>query len=248
MATLLGPRRLARLEAVAQVAQGKGYGSVPAEEAAAVRQLLGSAAAGPLVVLDVGANVGLWTLEALDALPNATIHSFEPSSAAFAQLTSKAASKSRVSMHELALSDADGEATLYAPEPGSVVGSLTEPPESRRNEFPSEQMARTATLESWSRSAGLGAVDVLKLDVEGHEMRILRGAGRVLDSIQVIQFEFGPWHVYERVFFRDFWDLLTAEGYRLYRLGPGGLSALDEYSERDEVFLPTNYFASRNAL
>ena len=66
----LGPRRLVKLERQAQLAQGKGWGTeTVAQEVAAIRELLGRAADDPLVVLDVSANVGAWTKEALGALP-----------------------------------------------------------------------------------------------------------------------------------------------------------------------------------
>jgi hypothetical protein len=86
---------------------------------------------------------------------------------------------------------------------------------------------------------------VVKLDVEGHEMDALQGAGQLLNGVRVVQFEFGICHIDTRTYFRDFWDFLTGLGFRIHRLGPNGLRALDQYSERDEVFAQTNYFAAR---
>ena len=243
----LGSRRLGKLERQAQLAQGKGWGSeTVAQEVGGIRELLGPAADGPLVVLDVGANIGAWTEEALRALPQASIHAFEPSEAAFAALSSALGADARVTLHRFALSDSNGQATLYANDPGSGIGSLTK----RRLdhigvEMSHEETIPTRTLESWSSAAGLGGADVLKLDVEGHELDVIRGAGRMLDEVRVLQFEFGGCNIDTRTYFQDFWYLLTDAGFRLHRLGPTGLRAIPEYSEYEETFVTTNYFASR---
>jgi FkbM family methyltransferase len=243
----LGPRRLGKLERQAQLAQGKGWGShTVSQEVAAVRALLGPAADGPLVVLDVGANVGAWTREALRALPQAQVHAFEPSEAAFPALSAAFEADPRVSLHRLALSDSNGQATLYANDPGSGIGSLSK----RRLdhigvEMSHEETVPTRTLESWAGAAGLDAADVLKLDVEGHELDVIRGAGPVLELVRVLQFEFGGCNIDTRTYFQDFWYLLTDAGFRLHRLGPTGLRAIPEYSEHEETFITTNYFASK---
>jgi FkbM family methyltransferase len=228
-----------------QIAQGKGWDSSVTEQVSAVRQLLGPAADDRLVALDVGAGVGAWTLHALSALPNVRIHAFEPSSVAMQRLeVAVGKSDGRVSVHQLALSDCDGEGVLYANEPGSPIASLT-----RRKavsvEFSYEEQVRTTTLQSWSRSSGIDTVDVLKLEVGGHEMDVLTGAGDLLQRMQVIQFEFGGSNIDTRTYFGDFWDLLAGAGWRIYRLCPNGLLAKDRYRECcDEVFRTTTYFAS----
>lgn len=243
----VGPGRLGKLERQAQIAQGKGWGSeTVSQEVAAVRGLLGAAADGPLVVLDVGANAGTWTREALRALPQARIHAFEPSQAAFAALASAFESEPRVSLHRLALSDSNGEATLYSNDPGSGIASLTQ----RRLDHigvemsPRETVA-TRTLESWAAETGLDAADVMKLDIEGHELDMIRGAGSVLERVRVLEFEFGGCNIDTRTYFQDFWYLLTEAGFRLHRLGPRGLYEIPAYSVYEETFVTTNYFASR---
>jgi FkbM family methyltransferase len=247
LASYLGLGRLGELEALAQRAQGKGWGAgTVANEAAAVRQLLGDAADGPLMVLDVGANVGAWTLQALQVLPRAHIHALEPSARAHAALSAAVLGETRVSVHQVALGASDGAAVLYADVPGSGLASLT-----RRRldhlgiEFSHEESVPLRTLESWSLSAGAEDVDVLKLDVEGHELDVLRGAGGVLGRVRVIQWEFGGCNIDTRSFFQDFWYLLIEAGFRICRLGPAGLSVVARYSERDETFSTTNYFAHR---
>ena len=247
MASRLGPRRLARLENFSRLAQGKGWGAATvAQENAAIRQLLGDTSDGKLVILDVGANVGSWTLQALKVFPEAQIHAFEPSARAFTQLQSAVAGETRVAVHHLALGGADQQTVLYSDSPGSGLASLTK----RRLdhfgiEFSIEEPVTMRTLETWCNAAGLDRFDVLKLDVEGHEIDILESAGEFLHGVRVIQFEFGGCNIDTRTYFQDFWFLLTGAGFRLYRLGPAGLAALTRYEEQDEAFITTNFFASR---
>lgn len=244
----LGSARLRRLEILVQEAQGKGWGAFTVEqEVGAVHELLGAAAAEELVVLDVGANVGDWTLQALEQLPHARIYAFEPSEAAFRGLVSAVGASPRVSVSQVALGDTDQEAVLYADSPGSGLASLAR----RRLDhagisFAHEERVVVRTLESWARSVTLDKVDVLKLDVEGCELAVLRGAGDFLRDVRVIQFEFGGCNIDTRTYFQDFWYLLS-DDFEIFRLSPTGLDLLPAYTERDETFTTTNFFARRRS-
>ena len=86
----------------------------------------------------------------------------------------------------------------------------------------------------------------LKVDVEGHELDVFSGAKDALrkGSIKNIQFEFGGCNIDTRTFFQDFWYLLTGYGYTLYRIMPdGSLYRINNYAEKLEAFICTNYFA-----
>jgi FkbM family methyltransferase len=93
----------------------------------------------------------------------------------------------------------------------------------------------------------IAQIDFLKLDVEGHELEALTGAGELLHErkIGAIQFEFGGANVDSRTFVRDFWDLLVrGHGYTLYRLVPGRrLRMITEYSVTLERFVWQNMLA-----
>jgi hypothetical protein len=85
----------------------------------------------------------------------------------------------------------------------------------------------------------------VKLDVEGHELHILRGATRMLAEgrIAAIQFEFGGANIDSRSFMRDFFDLLTPQ-YAIHRVLQHGLYPIVCYDVTLEVFKrATNYVA-----
>jgi hypothetical protein len=83
----------------------------------------------------------------------------------------------------------------------------------------------------------------LKIDVEGHELAVLKGLGDFIYDIKVIQFEFGGTDIDSRVFFQDFWRFFMNKEFDLYRLTPRGKIRVNSYQECDEVFLFTTYFA-----
>ena len=101
------------------------------------------------------------------------------------------------------------------------------------------------TVEEFCRQKNIDGVDFLKLDVEGHELAVLAGAGNMLltGKIKYIQFEFGGCNIDSRTFFRDFYNLLNPR-YQIYRVLTDGLKPISAYRETDEIFVTTNYFAA----
>src|SRR4051812_12058458 len=101
MLARLGDERLAAIGSAVQRQRGHGWGTATvAAEVAAARQL---ASPRVEVVVDVGANRGAWTREALTMFPDCHVHGFEPSKSAFHQLSSSLGSDPRVSLWNTAL-------------------------------------------------------------------------------------------------------------------------------------------------
>jgi hypothetical protein len=96
---------------------------------------------------------------------------------------------------------------------------------------------------------GIAHVDVLKIDVEGHEVSVLEGARRALEEhrIAAIMFEFGSANINSRTFFGDFWNLFDTLSYNLYGVLPGGGTyKIDQYRDELEYFRgASNYIATR---
>jgi hypothetical protein len=88
----------------------------------------------------------------------------------------------------------------------------------------------------------------VKIDVEGHELDVLKGFGDLLSQIRLVQFEFGGCNIDTRTFFQDFWNLFSQAGFALYRLSPLGPIAIKNYAEDLESFVCTNYIAVNTNL
>ena len=85
------------------------------------------------------------------------------------------------------------------------------------------------TIDEFASARNLRDIDLVKVDVEGGEMKVLRGAQDMIKEgrIRAIQFEVGDCYPVCRTWMRDFYDLLN--GYAFYRLLPNGLLPLGPY-------------------
>jgi hypothetical protein len=91
-------------------------------------------------------------------------------------------------------------------------------------------------------------IDLLKIDVEGYEMNVMKGAKKLIKSnkVKLIQFEFNIMNRHSRTFFLDFEALLS--DYDLYRLLPHGLLQITSDSLlHSEIFLYQNILAMRKS-
>ena len=86
-------------------------------------------------------------------------------------------------------------------------------------------------------------LDYVKIDVEGHELDVLEGFGNLIQRVRLIQFEFGGCNIDTRTFFQDFWYYFTEKEFLIFRITPRGPLLIKNYSEKDEIFLTTNYIA-----
>jgi hypothetical protein len=86
------------------------------------------------------------------------------------------------------------------------------------------------TLDLFGAANGIDAIDLLKIDTEGHEWEVLQGARGYLSrgTVAAIQFEFNEMNMLSRVFFRDFYNLLMPD-FRMFRLTPRGVIEYGDY-------------------
>lgn len=206
-------------------------------------------------VIDVGANTQVFGGDQLRAK---AIHAFEPHPHIFNDYLSQTPSKNKygtnIYLHNLAVSscskkmklwDYADEAPLKETQPTSTLASLNRAVIEDLHGQPAQAYSVSSTsLDAFCRKHNIDSISLLKIDVEGSELEVLRGAKRLLEQNQIhhIQFEFNQMHVYQRVFFKDFIDLLPQ--YKLYRLSKHGLIPLKNYSPvTHELFAYQNVLA-----
>ncbi|MBC7882407.1 MAG: FkbM family methyltransferase [Anaerolineae bacterium] len=182
-------------------------------------------------VLDIGANVGNYASQVMQISPKAQVFAFEPHPKTFKQLEATA-NKTGFAAFNLACSDQPGTLQLfdYADNDGSEHASLyKEVIEKVWSSNSNTWDVSVITVDHFIEENNLSKVDLLKVDTEGSELRVLLGAKQSIDSgiISAIQFEFNAMNVVTRVYFRDFYDLLPM--YDFYRMSPGGLLPLGPY-------------------
>ena len=206
----------------------------------------------PVVVLDIGANEGDFSLGVKERLENVTVHAFEPHPKTFARLQKRFSNDSRFIVNQAALAATNGQFVLYdfiaeeGTNKASLFGATFEnvyPGESRGIEVPA------VTIDDYVEANGIEHIDLLKLDIEGGEKAALEGARRTLAAgrVDVIQFEFNAHALIAGFSLLSLSKIL--EGFDIYRVVTNGLvpsiTLTTKYNTRIEIFKYANFVALR---
>lgn len=183
-------------------------------------------------VLDVGANIGLYSLVAAAACrrrghDGVRIVGFEPNPAECGKFRHNVAINGfrTVQVEQMAISDRKGSCRMAVPPPGlGAFGHLLQAGEAR-DRHDAEVDVATVDLDGWCAGQGVERIDLMKLDVEGHELAVLAGAEKLLarHAIGALLMEVGHGEWRRSV------ALLQAHGYTIHAIGDGG--RLEAYAE-----------------
>jgi FkbM family methyltransferase len=196
-------------------------------------------------VFDVGANVGNWSALALKINPRLKIHCFEPGRAAFEQLQERGGAI----FNNLGLSSEPAEMKLWIFTESATTNSLykrqgledgwglSEPKQA--------ETVRLDTVDAYCQRLGITEIDLMKVDVEGHELEVFKGAAAMLaqSRIKRVQFEYGGCDIDARVLLKDFFEMFSSYGYTLHKIFPDGPRPVHRYDQRLENFQNQNWLA-----
>jgi FkbM family methyltransferase len=205
-----------------------------------------------VVLFDVGANKGEFSRRILDVFGDQPfqLYAFEPSRKTFASLQEGLQGKSSVRLINLGLGERPDSVELYTDRDGSGLASVYPRDLKFRNiDFSRHETIELTTLDMFCEQNGIALIDFLKLDVEGHELAVLRGGQKMFSSgrVKIVQFEFGGCNIDSRTFFKDYMDFF-AKDFDVYRILSNGLRKIESYNERLEVFQSANYLAVKKGL
>jgi FkbM family methyltransferase len=195
----------------------------------------------PRVLFDVGANIGDWSLEAKKHCPNADVHAFEIAAPTFETLVANTSGLSGMHSRMAGLSDVEGAIRIryYAALPALTTSA----------DYPhplafTELEGKVITGDSYATQNGIGHIDLLKIDVEGMEEKVLTGFGEMFArrAIDLVQFEYGRVSIVTRFLLRDFHAFFRERGYVVGKIFPNYVDFRD-YELADEDFLGPNYLA-----
>jgi FkbM family methyltransferase len=181
------------------------------------------------VAVDVGANKGAylyWLRRAVG--PTGTVFAYEPQQHLALYLRSVCARMEwqNVLVRDYALSDSAGARTLHVPGQGDSPGASLEEAILATTECRGER-CETDTLDH--QLADEGPVSLLKVDVEGHELQVFRGAARTLARhAPMLLFECEARHLTTHSM-QDVFELLRGLGYSGSFFSPQGLLPIGRF-------------------
>lgn len=198
------------------------------------------------VLIDIGANVGNYCNFLARIAPGATIYAFEPHPKTFATLVARALSPN---IHPANEAVADRKCTMqlhdFANGDGSTQASLCADAVKLFEENIVSHEVRCTTIDDFIESNGIQHVGLVKIDTEGYDLAVLRGAKRAIAQrrFELIEFEFIPANIVTGATMRDFFE--TLHGYEIFRLCVNGsLLPLSPYDvKRCEVFVVQHLIA-----
>ena len=138
------------------------------------------------VVVDVGANCGAFSVYSAHHYPDAAIHAVEPGSEPRALLERNAANHSNIRVHPVGLHATDAVVPLYKGGEDSILGSI------HRRDINTEESepVQLRAGGGWAAEHGIERMDVLKVDVEGCEVDVLRSLEELLPTVKVLYVEY----------------------------------------------------------
>lgn len=201
------------------------------------------------VVIDAGANMGEWSRFALETEPSIALTAFEPIPQIFERLKSNLALYPHVHLCNSALSDTAGEGSFHyydeTPERSALSGFYYR--EVLRGDFQEPKIIQVPlqTLTDFCSENQIEHIDFLKIDTEGAEWKVLKGAEELIKNhrIEVIQFEYGGCYVDAKTTLQQVFRLLTENNYRVFRIIPNGLIHISVWDDYLENFILSNYCA-----
>lgn len=198
-----------------------------------------------ITMLDVGASIGEYATILRNFFPQAVIFAFEPHPVNFKKLQEISKNASIIPIN-CAVSLGESEITLYSHSENNVsCGSLYQ----IKHQSNSKTQVKVISLDRFFDDYRVNHVQFIKIDTEGNELNIVKGAKQLIEDgkIDFIQFEFNSMNVLSRSFFDDFSKLLPQ--YHLYRMLPDGLiRVIEEPVYVQEQFIFQNIFAIRSDI
>jgi FkbM family methyltransferase len=212
----------------------------------AERQLLKNILFPGAVVVDGGANIGIYS-EFLSRCvgPDGVIHSFEPCPDNFMRLRCATRKLPNVNLCPAAVGESSGETMLYVSDKLNVD----------HRAYATEGDARRAlqigmvALDDYFKPSE--RVDLLKLDVQGYELRALQGAKRILNENQEIKLllEFWPYGLKQAgANWGELVEMLEGFAMNVMFVRADSLIPFDVRKVRTDVNWYVNLFASRSGL
>jgi FkbM family methyltransferase len=218
-----------------------------------VQRLVASMSDDRSVFFDVGANVGEWSEALLSAGAKGRLIAVDPMrrNLQVVQERLDRVGRNRYELCELALSDSAGKARFFSHPDAALSGhdSLLDMHSIGYSESVESIEVTTETLDGLAAKLGISKILLLKVDVEGNELSVLKGAKELMarDAIEFIQIEFGHATRAARVYLHDIVAYINQYQYDMFIIKPNGLAPLNFSPFTENRYAYINFLIARRA-
>lgn len=170
----------------------------------------------PALIFDVGANVGQSALYFNKCFPDTKILSFEPIPETHARLVENVQGIAKIECHNLALGNTTGKVTMDRSDKSETASIVEDVPN-----IENSVVVELDTIDSFCSRSNINHLDYLKIDTEGHDLEVLKGASELVSDgkINFIEVEAGMnKNNNVHVPFTTFNDYLLSRDFLLYAL------------------------------
>jgi FkbM family methyltransferase len=183
------------------------------------------------IVLDIGANLGTFCVPLAKKVSKHTYHAFEPQRIIHYQLCANTFINGldNVHCHNFGLSDKEERLMLTMPDYASEgnIGAFSIDKEVRDNEYECTTEGRKESMVVFTLDSGAHKnVRLIKIDVEGHELEVIKGGIKTIkaNNYPPIIFEAWTWKPWYQEKRKSLLDYLKGHGYEIQQLGENNLA------------------------
>jgi FkbM family methyltransferase len=198
------------------------------------------------IIFDVGANIGEWTALVSRIIPESRIYSFEPSKQTFETL-SKTKFNDKVSLHNIGLGEKNETKDFFIYGKDSTLNSVFSRDIENEKYRQNTQIEKAVfeTFDSFCLKNNIKDISFLKIDTEGNELSVLKGAEQQIKDGKIgsIQFEYGGTYIDARILLKDVFKFFEDKPYVIFKMMQKRLKKINFYEEDFENFQYANYVA-----
>ena len=174
------------------------------------------------LIFDIGANIGQTAKEYISIFKNPQIYCFEPDPSAFGILQELFKNNNKIKCNQLAISNQTEVADFFIMGENCGWNSmLPENPNSFTPKSLTSIKVNTSTIDLFCENHRIDCIDILKLDIQGAELKALQGAQKMLEQHKVryiyTEADFADLYLDQSTFY-DVATFLHLFGYRTYGL------------------------------